>query len=606
MRLTPLVLAGVAIALPLAPSVAQLRSSRPPVQVQNLPRLLIANPFSFSAQDSATAVRIGAGMRDKVEGIADKWFKTITRVQMNEALLQYAYPADAVLPPLVARQLAQSLNARVMVSSTLLRGEGGRMSVEARLAGLTDDAGHMIRAVQLPNQSFEEFGAKLGDSLGPAFRALPDAKICENLRGTNTLKAKEAAAKALRMVPNHGLAEWCLAQIAIKDKAPVDSVIAHLKASTRGDRLSLDAWTALGVQYQAKGDSTQTIETFKEMLRVAPTNEELRKTAFRLFQNYGRPDAAEDVADEGIKLDPANANFWDLKFGACIAQGKPEKNKCAIDALENVYALDSTKADTMFFTKMTFAASQPIGVANVTVDSTVRASADSAGTQVRRDSVVKLRREVQVIDSARFVKWARMGATKFPNHGYLLAQLAAAYALAGPVDSAVATAKRLMAVDSSDVSPVLRVTQALIDANRIPEAIPLATYVERFGDDDAKLNYANRLARAGLPLLQTNLPVALEASRTAVRVAPKGNQVHALANFVLGAAAIISTAPIDAEVMKTKSCDQVKQLETLVNEAATALEIGKGISPETAAKYLGAVQHYREVRLPQMTKVYCK
>jgi len=605
MRLTPLVLAGVAIALPLAPSVAQLRSSRPPVQVQNLPRLLVANPFSFSAQDSAGAVRIGSGIRDKIEGAADKWFKTITRVQMNEALLQYAYPADAVLPPLVARQLAQSLNARVMVSATLLRGEGGRMAVEARLAGLTDDAGHMVRSVQLANQSFEEFGAKLGDSLGSAFRALPEAKACENLRGTNTVKAKESAAKALRIVPNHGLAEWCLAQIAIKDKAPVDSVIAHLKASTKGDRLSLDAWTALAVQYQAKGDSTQTIETFKELLRVAPTNEQLRKEAFRLFQNYGRPDAAEDVADEGIKLDPANADFWDLKFGACIAQGKPEKNKCAIDALENVYALDSTKADTMFFTKMTFAASQSIGKATVTVDSTVRASVDSSGTQVRRDSIIKVTREVEVVDSARFVKWARMGATKFPNHAYLLSQLAAAYALAGPVDSAVATTKRLMTVDSSDVTPVLRITQSLIAGNRVQETIPLATYIERFGDDDAKRNFANLVARAALPLLQSNLPVALEASRTAVRLAPKGDQVHALANFVLGAAAIVSVSQLDPKAIEAKSCDIVKQMEALVAEAGPALEIGKSISPETAARYISGATSYGP-RLAQMTKAYCK
>lgn len=605
MRLTPLVLAGVAIALPLSPSFAQLRSSRPPAQIQNLPRLLVANPFSFSAQDSAAAVRVGSGMRDKTEGLADKWFKAITRAQMNEALLQYAYPADALLPPLVARQLATSLNARVMVSSTLLRGDGGRIAVEARLAGLTDDAGHMVRGTQLPNQSFEEFGGKLADSLGAAFRALPEAKNCENSRGTSVVKAKEAATKALRIVPNHGLAEWCLAQIAIKEKAPVDTVIAHLKASTRGDRLSLDAWTALAVQYQAKGDSTQTIETFKEMLRVAPTNEALRKDAFRLFQNYGRPDAAEEVADEGIKLDPANADFWDLKFGACIAQGKPEKNKCAVDALEHVYALDSTKADTLFFTKMTFALGQPIGMANVTIDSIVKVPQDSAGTRIMRDSVVKVSREVQVLDTARFVRWARQGAVKFPNHGYLMSQLAAAYALAGPVDSAVAVATRLMSVDSSDVSPVLRVTQALIDAGRIPEAIPLASYVERFGDDDAKLNYANRLARAALPLLQSNLPLALEASRTAVRVAPKGNQVHALANFVLGAAAILSVSALDPKAIEAKSCDMVKQMEVLVAEAGPALELGKNISPETAARYIGGVTSYGP-RLAQMTKAYCK
>lgn len=607
MRLTPLLFAGVAIALPLSSSLAQLRSSRPPAQIQNLPRLLVANAFSFTAQDSAAAVRTGSGMRDKIEGIADKWFKTITRVQMNEALIQYAYPADALLPPLVARQLASSLNARVMVSSTLLRGEGGRITVEARLAGLTDDAGHMVRGTQLPNQSFEEFGGKLADSLGPAFRALPEAKNCENLRGTNVVKAKEAAAKALRIVPNHGLATWCLAQIAIKEKAPVDTVIAHLKASTRGDRLSLDAWTALAVQYQAKGDSSQTIDTFKEMLRVAPTNEALRKDAFRLFQNYGRPDAAEDVADEGIKLDPANADFWDLKFGACIAQGKPEKNKCAIAALENVYALDSTKADTLFYTKMLFTLTQAIGSANIMADSTIKVpGTDSTGAQIMRDSVIKVPREVVTLDTARFLKWSRQGSAKFPTHGYILSQLAAAYALAGPVDSAIVVAQRLMTVDSSDVTPMLRVTQALIDANRIPEALPLATSIERFGDDDAKLNYANRLSRAALPLLQTNLPLSLEASRVAVRVAPTGNQVHALANFVLGAAAILSTAPIDAEAMKSKSCDQVKLLEALVNESASALEIGKAISPETAARYMGAVTHYQTQRLPQMTKAYCK
>jgi hypothetical protein len=36
-----------------------------------------------------------------VSGVADRWYKVITREQMNEAFEQYAYPEDAVLPPLV-------------------------------------------------------------------------------------------------------------------------------------------------------------------------------------------------------------------------------------------------------------------------------------------------------------------------------------------------------------------------------------------------------------------------------------------------------------------------------------------------------------------------
>ena len=74
------------------------------------------------------------------------------------------------------------------------------------------------------------------------------------------------------------------------------------------------------------------------------------------------------MADEGSRLDPANADLWDLKFGACIVQEKPEKNKCAVDALEQVYALDSTKADTTFYTKMTYATSLPYKNGMVTID----------------------------------------------------------------------------------------------------------------------------------------------------------------------------------------------------------------------------------------------
>ncbi len=605
MRLTPLVLAATAVMLPTAPVAAQLRSSRPPPQLANLPRLLVANPFSFSAQDSAPAVRTGSGMRERVSSIADKWYKAITREQMNEALQQYAYPVDAVLPPLVARQLATSLNARAMVISTFLKSEGGRYIVEARLAGLTDDAGQMVRITQLPNQSFEDFGQKVGDSLAPAFKALPDARNCENLRGTQAEKAREAAARALRIVPNHGLAEYCLAKIAIATKAPVDTVIAHLTKSTRGDRLSLDAWTALAVQYQAKGDSARTIETFKELLRVAPTNEALRKEAFRLFQNYGRPDAGEEVADEGIKLDPANADFHDLKFRACIAQGTPEKNKCAIAALETVYGLDSTKADTTFFTKIIFAASQPIGTATVTIDSIVKVPHDSMGTRVMRDSVVKVTHDVVVIDSTKFLKWARMGVNKYPNHHDLLGQLSQAYAVAGPVDSSVAVTKRLMAVDSSDVTPVLRIVKALIDANRLPEALGLESYIARLGDDDAKLNYANLVARKALGLLQSDLPTALLGARSAAKIAPKGNQVNALANYVLGIATVVSASGLDAQAVSGKSCDIVKQMQALIDEAGPALEIGKSISPDAVAKYQQGVVGYGP-RLAQMTKAYCK
>jgi tetratricopeptide (TPR) repeat protein len=597
MRLNQLVAAGITVALSAAPLAAQLRSSRPPPQQQNLPRLMVANPHSFSAQDSTASVRVGQGMRERIANISDRWYKTLQRAQMNEALQQYAYPVDAVLPPMVARQLATSLNARVMVISTMLKGEGGRYTVEARLAGVNDDAGQMVRLSQNSNESFEDFGSRVADSFAAAFRALADAKQCETLRQTAPDKAMEAAQKALKTLPGSGLAHYCLAQIAIAKKAPVDSILAHLKLATQGDPLSLPAWTALAVEYQAKGDSAQTIETFKQLLRVAPTNEPLRKEAFRLFLNYGKPEAAENVADEGLQLDPANADLWDLKSSACLFQGEgnPAKNKCAIDALEQVFALDSTKADTTFFTKITFAASRPVRL------DTLHLPADTMGSKPARDSVVP------VADNERFVKWSRMGVAKYPNNAILIGQLAQAYSVAGPVDSAVAVTKRLMAVDSSDVTPVLRVAKALADAKRVKDAMELAPYIERIGSAEDKQNMAAILATGAFPLLQPppDYPLAAEIARASLKLAPPNSQLFKLGNYILGLALFQQMVGLDEEAVKTKSCPLSQQMKTLLTEAGPVLEAGRSINEGFVAPRLQALDQFGK-HIDSLIKAYCK
>jgi tetratricopeptide (TPR) repeat protein len=574
MRLTPLVLAGLVAAVS-APLPAQLRSSRPLPQQQNLPRLLVANPFSFSAADSAAAVRVGTGLRDKVEKSADRWFRVITRAQMNEALVQYAYPVDALLPPLVARQLAQSLNARAIVAGTLVR-EGGRYVVEARLTNLNDEAGAMVRVAQAANQSFEDLGGAAGDALQSAFRALEDAKKCENTRLTEADKAAESAAKALRTSPGHGLAEWCLAQIAIARKAPVDTIIAHLRSATRGDRLSLPAWNGLAVQFQAKGDSAQTIETFKEMLRVAPTNEALRKEAFRLFQNYGRPEAAEEVADSGLVIDPANADLWDLKSNACLDQGqtKPEKNRCAVDALERVFDLDTTKADTLFYAKMAYAVSLP------------------------------------PVDTARFLKWTRQGVAKYPRHGFLLSKLAEAYSIAGPVDSSIAVTLRLVEVDSTDLTPVLRLAQRLADTTvkRVKDVEVLVPVIERLGTADDKANLGAILTTGSLPLLSgvPDYPTAASLARSALKLLQPDSRTAQYANYVLGLATFQMLLDLDKQAFEQKSCDLVNQLKPLGDEALPALTQGRVVGEAIVGPRLQWLEQTFPTRLAQLQKAFCK
>jgi tetratricopeptide (TPR) repeat protein len=563
----------------------------------------VANPFSFSHQDSTASVRIGHGLREAVTTGSERWYRTVTRVQMNEALQQYAYPVDALLPPMVARQLAAQLGpARAMVLSSLVKAEGNRYTVEARLAGINDDAGQVVRLTQNANEAFEDFGKRVAQALQPAFRALPDGRECENKRQTEPAKAAEAAMKAIRNLPNSGLAHYCLAQIGIARKAPADSIVAHLKAATDGDPQSLPSWTGLAVQYQAKADSSATVETFKQMLRIAPTNEALRKEAFRLFLNYGQTGAAEQVADEGLQIDGANADLWDLKSSACLFQDKPEKTRCAIESLERVYELDTTKADTTFFTKITFAASRPSLVVQARVDSTGKV-VSGAGTSGLRDTTVA------VVDSVRFLHWAQKGFEKYPANVVLLGQLAEAYSLAGPVDSAVSVTKQLMAKDSSDVTPVLRVVLKLSEARRGKDALALAPYIERLGSPDDKGNLAAILVRSAFPLLQppADYVTVAEMGREVIKLSAAGSQTATYGNYLLGLGVFQQLAELDAEAVKNKSftCELGQQLKSMLAEAEPALTAGRSVADAVVAPRLAAVPAFTK-HIEAVIKQYCK
>jgi tetratricopeptide (TPR) repeat protein len=311
------------------------------------------------------------------------------------------------------------------------------------------------------------------------------------------------------------------------------------------------------------------------MLRVAPTNEALRKEAFRLFQNYGRPEAAEEVADSGLALDAANADLWDLKSNACLDQGqtKPEKNRCAVDALEKVFELDTTKADTLFFAKMAYAVSLP------------------------------------PVDTARFLKWTRAGASKYPRHGFLLSQLASAYSIAGPVDSALVVTQRLMAVDSSDMTPVLRVAKTLADTavKRPRDAMTLIPYIERLGSPDDKANMGAILAGAGVPLLSgtPDYALAAEISRAALKLLPAASRTAQLANFVLGLATFQTMVAMDAEAAGTKSCPLSQQMKVLLDESGPALNAGRTINEAVVAPRLQALDQFT-ARINSLIKAYCK
>ncbi len=561
-RFAGLAVIGTVIVAPLGAQVPRRPREQ---QVAALPRAMVANPYVTATADSAAAVQVGAGIRDKMTKLMDGEYNVLMQDQMNEALRQYGYPANAILSPTLAATLAKSVQAKVLVTSSMTKANN-QYTVQGRLVGVSDEAGSVV-VVPQDGLTLTDLGGRVADRLALAYKALPDAKACNDQRSTKQDKAAEAANRALKQDPGNGLAEYCLAQIALAKK-DMKEAIKHFQAAAKDDPLSLAAWSNLAEQYQAQHDTANVLATFRQLLIVAPTNQKLREQAFKYFLNANKPDIAKEIADSGIKNDPYNPDFYDLKSNACLFLSD---FKCAIDALEQGYAIDSTKPDTLFFTKITVAAQQQP-------------------------------------DTARLLKWAKIATKKYPNNVTLLQSLGKAYALSGQLDSSVAVAQRLVQANPSDVSPALEAAQALINAKRAKDALPLIQLAAQKGDASAKENVAALLYQAAAPLLQDTPPDyagAAELLRSAVSYANPQGKVYPAANYLLGLATLLQVPQVDPQAEKRKSCDLAKQEAALLEESEKALTAGQSANPEVATRNLGIIAKYKP-RTASMLKSYCK
>jgi tetratricopeptide (TPR) repeat protein len=619
--LRPMVIA-ISAAMLSGPLVAQgiPRGARTAQPAANAPRLMVANPFAFAPGDSAAAVRIGSAVRGQLKDIVARNFTVVEQTQMNDALKQYGYPIDAILSPPLATTLAKNIQARVILTSTMAKADGGRTAITARLIGVNDDAGNVVSLTQEQGQTPDDFGKRIAKAFEPAVKSLPDAKACVDQQGTKVDKAQDAANKAIKTLPNHGLAHFCLAQIARAQKKPGD-VVKHLQASVKGDPLSLPAWTALAEHYQAANDTANTLVAFRQMLRVAPTNQALRERLFKYFLASGHPETARDVADEGLRLDPYNADLYDLKSNACLFLSD---FKCAVDALETMYATDSTKADTLFFSKISVAAQEGK-------------------------------------DATRLVKWSQIGSRKYPDNPTLLRYLNTGYALSGQTDSVIAVTNRIIAKDTTEtgVEAALAAAKTLIvppapdSATQRPagtstpaprrdsvaagardtmsaaaardttttgattdtsgftprgkEAVPFLEFVIKYGDAQRKEQAAALLYTGAAPLLQQpqDLQGAEQLLRLAVQSANPSGKVYPAANYLLGLATLFQVPQIDPQAEKQKSCDLAKQEQALLAASDSALTAGRSVNPEAVDKNLGIIKKYNP-RIASMLKAYCK
>jgi len=147
------------------PLAAQNPTRKPSTQqgTSTAPRMLVGNPHSFSIEDSSHSVAIGEALRSRMDRVAGGQFRVVSRTEMNEALKQFGYPADAILSPIPLRAFAQSLSAKVAIVSSFSHDAAGKHVLTARLAGLNDDAGMVVATPGGSGDNHAELGAKIAD-----------------------------------------------------------------------------------------------------------------------------------------------------------------------------------------------------------------------------------------------------------------------------------------------------------------------------------------------------------------------------------------------------------------------------------------------------------
>jgi tetratricopeptide (TPR) repeat protein len=536
-------------------------------------RIMVANPYVFAKNDSATAVAVGRAMRDRMNRLAPRTeFVVISDSLMNAALKQYDYSPDAILNRSDAQMLARQIAGRVLVTSQMSKAPSGQWSLLTRLSGTNDDAGTTVR-IAATGGSPQTLGAAAVEALQPALKSLESARECMDQRAAKPDRAKQAAEKALKDMPNNGLAHYCLAQLAPAGPARIRA----LEATVAGDSLSVKALGELAAAHETAGDTAKTVLALQQMLRAAPTDQELRQRAFRYFLQSGRTKAAIEVADEGLALDPSNWDLYDLKSNACLFSSD---FKCAVEVLEQAYAVDSTRADTLFFAKIGASADQRLS------DTLPPATA---------------------ADTANFVKWATLGYARYPNNLGTLQNRVKAFTYTGQVDSSVVATRQLLAVDSSAVTAALAAGQALFNAKRYEEGVAFTDIALARGDEQAKVQAAGLLLNAALPILRTqpsDFKTAADLLRKAVQGAPTA-QFAPTANYLLGFATFQQVPVLDPQAERGKSCEIARQMEALLVESKAALTIGKQVQPVESDKFLGYVAQY-EPRVATMVKAYCR
>jgi len=561
-------------------------------------RLLIL-PFMASSADSATSIALADAIRDRVNALVKSKVMVVPKAKLCEALSQSGFPCNGLLDDQQAKQLARFLQVHAYVTGTFAK-NGANLTADVQMIdiGSSGISGRFTATNGNPGTA-EALAETIAQKIATTVRVSEQVRMCyDDRRKGQFARARADAQKALTLDPNSTSSWLCVATVYEAQRMPVDSMIAANERALKGDSLNGTALQNLAQLYQQKNDTAKAMDALVKQVRGEPRNTQRRLQVAQLMRQAKQYDGAIALLNEGLKVQPGDAQLLDMKLTICT---EASNFRCALDVWVAKFEHDSTVRGDTAFLKPALGAAQ------------------------------------QVSDTQVLLKFTEAAVRSHPNNVSFVKARAGAFELAGKTDSALVYYKKALAVDPKDVATSLQIGKAIVDAavwdtaaaNRIPKTdtaamnrlrapfvqkvdsarpylrpgLTASDSMQRLAADVIMLTAGSKLAQAGAyPAAYAWLDslLTLVAPRNGADTLGPKQQIRINGSFWYGISSVLILNAPYGDVQHAKGgarCPTARSFFDRLARTKSALQLGRRVSPGFADQMLGYVAQYEKTKV---------
>lgn len=579
--------ATIAVALTLGAPGALLGQRQRQQPLPDTPRLLVA---VFVSRDLPTGVMTADAVRNRVTNAVNvRSLYVIPRNDIVTYLESSGYKPDSALGPTDLRELAKLLRADEILGGTVAKTATG-VRVEPRLMLARDPAlAQPLPPIEASNPG--DAARNIERSLLDARKQLKDVQECENLiRASKYAEAIEEAREGIAEYPNATIARLCLANAFQAMKAPADSVLKVTDEVLRLDpksspalRFAYGAHSARRAAALAANDSAAVasageaaVRALVTLMSLEPWNNTLQQQVISELAQLGRPAVAIPIVDTLIAQNPMDAGLirqkWLLLLNAAASDtGLAQKTyfDSAVVAGESMIRVDTTAADSAFWTRQIAAATQ--------------------GSNPIRATEMASRAVQRFPQSAEF--WFLKGNAERK---------------AGQLQMADESLRRAAALNPKYPSLSLLLTQTNLELGRMDTVVAMVRRNVAAGEDpNTWAGFLLAPAQAAWKVADSTKKI--DDYERVVALAEESDRLSAspTAKFFIGIASVSIAVDALQSAQKAKSCPLARRSQDMFLKAQTNMPGGGSVDANTARNVLGIVAQYSPYA-EQMVKAYCK